>query len=151
METQTKKCSKCKEVKGFSEFYKDRLHKHGLQSQCKVCCKMIKMIRHTNNPEEARRYSLKRNFGMTLSDYKDKLDEQNQVCAICGHQETYKRYGKVCSLAVDHCHDTGQIRGLLCQSCNTTIGKMNDDPEMLEKAAAYLRRYKGSNNVTSTT
>lgn len=62
--------------------------------------------------------------------------EQNGCCAICGdHQSNQAR-----SMAVDHCHETGRVRGLLCMKCNTGIGKLGDSPELLRKAIAYLEK-----------
>jgi Recombination endonuclease VII len=55
-------------------------------------------------------------------------------CAICG-----KRPARVASLHLDHCHDTGDVRGILCLSCNQGIGQFRDDPDLLEAAARYLR------------
>jgi len=77
---------------------------------------------------------LKRSFGITLADYDRMLEEQNGVCAVCGQQDKHYR------LAVDHCHTTNKVRGLLCSPCNLGIGKFKDQPDRLEAAAAYLRR-----------
>ena len=70
-------------------------------------------------------------YGMTLADYERMLKRQGSVCAIC------KRAGV--PLCVDHCHTTGEIRGLLCHRCNLALGCSCDDPEILLAAAAYLR------------
>ncbi len=78
-------------------------------------------------------------FGLTYADYCRLLNEQNGVCAICGQPETSREHGKeVRALAVDHCHENGHVRGLLCQRCNHTLGRMNDDPSLLRRAADYL-------------
>lgn len=84
---------------------------------------------------------LKYKFGIVIAEYNTILEAQNGVCAICKQPETAKdmRRGKVKSLAVDHNHKTGKIRGLLCDRCNTSIGKFNDDPNLIEKAVEYLR------------
>ena len=81
---------------------------------------------------------LVRNFNITIEDYEQMLKDQNNVCAICGQAETKVYSGKVISLAVDHCHDTGAVRGLLCSKCNTALGGFNDSQEILEKAINYL-------------
>lgn len=81
---------------------------------------------------------LKYNFGITLAEYSKMIADQDNKCAICGQPETHKRNGRIKALAVDHCHTTGKIRGLLCSDCNTGIGKMKDDPQVLRKAAEYL-------------
>jgi len=80
----------------------------------------------------------KRRFGITPEQYAEMFQSQNGVCAICNQPETATRLGKVKALAVDHCHKSGAIRGLLCADCNTGIGKLKDDPEVLRSAARYL-------------
>jgi len=86
--------------------------------------------------------SLKRKYGITLEQYEVMHDEQNGVCKICGNPETRKNpYTDMPSrMPVDHCHETGKIRGLLCTDCNVGIGKLNDDIKLLEKAIEYLRK-----------
>jgi hypothetical protein len=77
-------------------------------------------------------------YGLTVERYLDLLESQNGVCAICARPETAKRGGQTKTLAVDHDHKTGLVRGLLCQSCNTAIGLMNDDPQRMAAAIDYL-------------
>ena len=69
-------------------------------------------------------------------EYQQKLEQQNGVCAICFGTDTGK------SLAVDHDHVTGQIRGLLCGRCNPAIGYLRDSAELARKVANYLEQYK---------
>jgi len=70
-----------------------------------------------------------------LAAYNDLFAEQQGKCAICSiHQTQLKK-----SLAVDHCHKTGEVRGLLCSSCNTGIGQLKDSCDLLEKAIKYLK------------
>ena len=66
------------------------------------------------------------------------LNEQDGKCAICKNQETRKHKGKLRNLSVDHCHATGIVRGLLCSRCNISIGKFEDNSELLRSAADYL-------------
>lgn len=83
--------------------------------------------------EMMRAGQLKRKFGLTVEDYDRMVAEQEGSCAICRRPcQTGRR------LAVDHCHKTGAVRGLLCHSCNLGIGKLGDDPERLLSAARYL-------------
>lgn len=77
---------------------------------------------------------LERNYGITLAEYNEMLDDQGGGCFICGR--TAAEEGK--RLGVDHDHDTGEVRGLLCQNCNTAIGFLQDDPALLRSAADYL-------------
>jgi hypothetical protein len=81
------------------------------------------------------RASLKANFGITLEFYFEMLEAQKGVCFVC--KQTCKTGRR---LAVDHCHATGRIRGLLCHACNCALGRTNDDPEILRGLANYLER-----------
>ena len=78
-----------------------------------------------------RRYRLKTEYGITEDDYQRMLASQQGACAVC-----LKPFSG--SPHVDHCHATGRVRGLLCHLCNTALGKLNDDPERLRRAAAYV-------------
>lgn len=71
-------------------------------------------------------------FKLTESDYQGILNSQGGGCALCGEVETGKR------MPVDHNHDTGDVRGILCTSCNRGLGLMKDNAELLRKAAAYV-------------
>jgi hypothetical protein len=91
-----------------------------------------------------RNYKLRKKYGISSAEYDEIFEKQNGVCAICGMPETKKQRRGVNlpetpdSLHVDHDHVTGQVRGLLCYRCNTGIGKLWDDPNLLRKAADYL-------------
>lgn len=78
-------------------------------------------------------------YGVTGDDYSRMLAAQNSTCAIC---ETKEPKGKGSTFHVDHCHDTGTVRGLLCHHCNTALGGFKDNPTLLRKAASYI---EGSN------
>lgn len=84
----------------------------------------------------AKQRSLKFKFGITMADYLAMLEAQGGVCAICG--ETC-RSGR--SLAVDHDHRSGRVRGLLCAGCNGGLGLLLDDAERVAAAARYLRNF----------
>lgn len=87
---------------------------------------------------ENRNDKFKRKFGITVEDYELRHAFQGGVCAICKNPETaVQRYG-LKRLALDHCHTTGKIRGLLCQRCNQMIGHGGDNIELLKAAIAYL-------------
>lgn len=110
----------------------------------------VRALRAANHEHFKRIYrarDLQRSFGISLADYQKMFVEQNGVCAICEQPETDTRNGKAKWLAVDHDHVTDAVRGLVCQSCNTGIGKFGDDPERLRKAAAYLERHARPGNV----
>lgn len=74
-------------------------------------------------------------------------DAQGGVCAICHKPETATRRGKLKALAVDHCHDTGLVRGLLCVECNTGIGKLREDTAILRSAIRYLETNAALSNA----
>lgn len=88
------------------------------------------------NPEEARNHQLWHKFGLTRNQYDDLLKLQLGVCAICSKSCISGR-----ALAVDHCHTTKKIRGLLCMHCNQGLGMFRDSVELLDKAKEYLKKY----------
>lgn len=94
------------------------------------------------NPERqrthSRRHHLRRKFGLTLEAYDDLLAGQGGRCGICETTDTAP-WDWFC---VDHDHDTGAVRGLLCHPCNVAIGQTGDDVEVLRKAVAYLERFQ---------
>lgn len=85
--------------------------------------------------EYSRWYSLKKKFGLSKEQYEALLEGQNHVCAICGK-------GCTKALAVDHCHTTGKVRGLLCNNCNRGVGHLKDSVENMTNAITYLNRFK---------
>lgn len=88
---------------------------------------------------------LKRHYGISLIEYNDLLKQQNMCCAICGDSALkYKR-----KLHVDHNHNTGKTRGLLCVNCNTGIGKFRESLTMLEKAKQYLLTHENKISLSS--
>lgn len=89
-----------------------------------------------------------RRFGIDRAAYAEIFMRQNGVCAICAKPETATRGGKPKALAVDHCHMTGKVRELLCSACNTAIGKMKEDRNILLSAIRYLDKHKDSSNVS---
>ena len=95
--------------------------------------------------KDARRSAkLKHNYGITLDDYNIMLEDQNGVCAICGkppHEANPDHWKE--RLAVDHCHETGRVRGLLCNNCNAGIGHLGSESVALA-AAQYLRLHSRS-------
>lgn len=78
------------------------------------------------------------------TNYKALRDNQNGVCAICKRAErrTHVTTGTVWDLAIDHCHTTGGVRGLLCNACNRGLGLLGDKIDTLEAVLAYLKKHK---------
>lgn len=81
---------------------------------------------------------LKTVFGLTAQEFCDMLDAQMGVCGICGNP--LYSYDNDKRPSVDHCHDTGKVRGLLCKNCNSGIGMMQDNPDIVYKAYQYLTK-----------
>jgi hypothetical protein len=94
--------------------------------------------------EAGRRRSRKHSTGITHAEFDRMLAEQHGVCAICGQTETisHTRAGTIKALAVDHDHQTGRIRGLLCHRCNVAIGLLREDRDLFAAAVAYLDHYR---------
>jgi hypothetical protein len=88
-----------------------------------------------------RNYDLRRKFGINSADYALLFEAQSGVCAICKQEETATWRGRALQLAVDHDHQTGKVRGLLCGRCNPQLEAV-ERPGWLEKALAYLAKYK---------
>jgi len=86
---------------------------------------------------DRRRKGLWESYKMTIDEYQKMYNEQNGLCLIC-NQQTQGRGAKKNTLAVDHTHETGKIRGLLCSHCNTGLGLFRDNKELLQKAIDYL-------------
>lgn len=79
--------------------------------------------------------NIKKKYGITVAEFDAKLIEQGGVCAICRTAEAGGRYG---IWHIDHDHETGAVRGLLCTDCNLGLGRFRDDPVVLSAAVAYL-------------
>ena len=83
--------------------------------------------------------TLAHKYGITVADYKSLFAKQESRCAICGRDFGSLR-AKELTAFVDHDHRTGRVRGLLCRNCNTGLGFLGDDADVLERAISYLRR-----------
>lgn len=87
------------------------------------------------NPDKVKDKDLRKCFGINLIEYNRLLNEQNGKCAICkNHCNVYR------NLSVDHCHDTGKVRGLLCSKCNQAIGCFKEDKNRMKEAINYLEK-----------
>jgi hypothetical protein len=162
-------CIKCQKEKPETEFNKGTgRHGNGRRSTCKACCKTQMKAYYAKHGDKMRQQAtehyrnnrerhletqrewvskngrrvkdlhLQRKYGIDIEQYEKLLEQQNGKCAICGRDEQSTRYKK---LAVDHCHDTGEIRGLLCSHCNRGIGLLGDNPDTLESAITYLKNH----------
>ena len=153
------KCTKCLEIKSIDSFSRDKYKTTGRRSQCKECNKKDHIKRYTNDPEgqrnrsntyrnnlrkinpeklkeSQRKSALKKHYNLTLEEYNLKLQEQNGVCEICKTPPNKKQ------LAVDHCHKTGKIRKLLCANCNTALGLLYDDVNIITSLRNYIIKHQ---------
>jgi hypothetical protein len=135
----TKVCTKCKEEKPKSEFYKDKQNTSGLKSWCKTCSHSYTKELNKKNPDVKREWYLKTKYGLTLEQWVLLFEQQGGRCAICF---TFEPNGRYDTFHVDHDHNTGVIRGLLCDSCNRGIGLLKDSTTVLKSAVSYLERFK---------
>lgn len=146
----TKYCSGCKEVHPLDRFSPDRHLRHGVSHYCReskqsrvtpatrAANARLERARARRNPEAVARSNLKLS-GMTPETYDALLQSQNGVCAICRQAETSRHWGGTLRrLAVDHCHTTGVIRGLLCARCNMGLGYFSESRERMQAAIAYI-------------
>jgi hypothetical protein len=146
-----KQCSNCKELKSLDQYYTNAKTNKRTGTKCRECFKAYSREWKKNNKErkkeldknwyiangEYRRAQIRQQkFGISAEQYKAMLQTQSELCGICGkHQSTFNK-----GLAVDHCHTSGKIRGLLCSYCNLMLGNSLDNIETLTKAIDYLRR-----------
>jgi hypothetical protein len=146
-------------------FYKMNGMRDGHRNECKACNNAAKLERYRkdpqrtidrvtqwrrDNPERFAEYQreyrarperkvadraghLKRKFGLSLEQYDEMLASQHGGCAICGDAPEAN-----VSLHIDHDHDSGAVRGLLCFSCNGGLGQFKEEPDLIRAAAAYL-------------
>jgi len=145
-----KLCKRCGATKPPEDFHKDKKAKDGLCFYCKECNKKktrdyyagldktAEKVRGKSRAEngEYRNYQYMKKYGISLGEYNDLLEKQGGKCAICGI--TREECNTKRALPVDHDHETGEVRGILCDSCNRGIGLLKENPELLRKAAAYL-------------
>jgi hypothetical protein len=138
----TKACSWCGEIKPLGEYHKRAASRDGVQRFCKECASTRSKRRHlagrpnpVKHPERSRASYLKSEYGITVEEYDRLLALQAGVCAVCGQEERAKNKK---TLAVDHDHVTGAVRGLLCHSCNIALGMLGDDPARIARLREYL-------------
>jgi hypothetical protein len=147
---ETKVCSKCRVAKPLSAYGKQTGGRFGLHPTCKECRRASSRAHYGENREAIlvkqkeqwprkrdgyRKRRREQRYGVTAEQYEAMYEGQGGRCAICG--------GEFDVLCVDHDHDTGAVRGLLCRPCNVGIGYLRDDPDRVEAAAGYLRAPPG--------
>lgn len=142
-------CNHCKQDKDLSAFSKG----HG-NLQYRVYCKLCTSARakayqakaKEKDPEgfnrRKRNSGLMSSYGINIEEYETMLEAQGGGCKICGVAEANKPGNRYTNLVVDHDHETGQVRGLLCNAHNRALGMFGDDVELLHQAIDYLNAYK---------
>lgn len=154
MVRENKACSKCSVVKPIDKFYREAGNADGRGVVCKDCKREhVYEWRAENrekynakarewgakNQDKRHAYEIKRRYGCELPQYNSMLETQGNACAICktAHNPNEPK-GR---LSVDHCHTSGQIRALLCGSCNSMLGYAKDNVEILVSAAVYIKQH----------
>ena len=130
-----KKCSKCGETKPYERFHK-RKTSSGYRGVCRDC--RNKAQRHTYSSEKRRDWHLRKTYGISLQEFNNLVTSQGGVCANRACDKPAE--------VVDHNHETEDIRGILCNGCNTAAGLAQDNPEVVRGLAEYLenRGYYGT-------
>ena len=140
-----KVCKTCNIEKELDQFPKGKGYKDGVRPNCIPCRQEYEREsyhehkhKHPYDYEVDKDRKLKRAYGIGYKEYQTMLEAQNGQCAICGTTETGKRK----AFHVDHDHETGEVRGLLCGNCNSGIGNLRDDIGLLKRAIQYLENCK---------
>jgi hypothetical protein len=121
-----KKCTKCGVEKPLSEYQKRNDAKDGFRNDCIECRNRYNSIRHR-----------KIKYSVSEIDFNKILKNQSYTCIICSKELTSGN-----KTHLDHCHKTGKIRGILCNSCNLGLGLFKDSIQSLTKAIEYLSKYE---------
>lgn len=149
-----KKCSKCDKLKPLGEY--------GKHSYCRQCNKVYNRNRKQinraeinesknnwakSNPIARHRGQSKSKYGLAPEDYDAMLSKQLGLCAICKNAETVptRSNDKPRCLSIDHCHDTGKVRGFLCACCNHALGLIKENFDIALNMAKYIQEHR---NVT---
>lgn len=139
------RCPGCDQILSPAAFHKDKSKRTGRQKKCKECQYARYLERLAEDPEKVRRIgreSARRNrkrqlYGLSNEEFATMEASQDGKCALCERIPPVKT-GTTGGLVVDHNHSTGEVRGLLCHTCNRGLGLLRDDPAVLQRAVAYL-------------
>jgi hypothetical protein len=129
--SEEQRCGRCGTVKMARDFRRDQRSPSGLYQWCRLCTRRY-------NAHWRRHVLIEKKYGISKATFDLLLDSQGHACAICRRQFGDKR--RPC---VDHDHESGAARGVLCSNCNTGIGMLGDSVEVAAAAAAYLVKHKG--------
>lgn len=158
-----KTCTGCGHTKPLDDFHRKATGGQGRQPRCKTCFseyhkgyhrrtaerrrayardyywanreRIQERERQRYTPKKYKDYALRKNYGISLAEYGEMLAAQGGVCAICAASPSDRE------LAVDHDHETGVVRALLCGPCNRSLGLLKEDPTILRRAADYVEGF----------
>ena len=143
------KCKDCNEVKEASQFYFSKVifyKKTGQPKRVSYCkdCQIIRAKSHNFINKKAIQNKKRINaYGISTEEYELIRKKQDGRCKICkDRRERLKRNGKILSLSIDHDHNTGRVRGLLCYKCNLALGNFEDKVIYLLRAICYLLKHR---------
>jgi hypothetical protein len=124
----------------FKDLEKDKAWQKEWKRKNKEKIAAYNKARYETKKEAIRNYNLQSQYGITAENYNEMFANQKGCCKICGiHQDEFTR-----KLSVDHCHATGEVRGLLCHNCNSLLGHAKDDVDILKSAIDYLTLHNAS-------
>ena len=139
-------CKICNQPKPLTDFYQTVRNgkPYGHHGKCKSC--YVKKQQEKYDPIKKRDENLKRIYGIGIKEYNTLLEQQNGRCATCGTTEPGGRKsgrgGGTNVFVVDHCHNTGEVRGLLCHSCNRAMGLLGDNVNIIGEMIKYLQKHQ---------
>lgn len=143
-----KVCTVCKVEKHLDCFFNSKNTKDGKGYRCKECDKEVRKDSRSRSKATQEGYGRRKiawTYGISVEDYDRMLSDQGGKCAICGTDnplgEGNTTARRSFSFSVDHCHDTGKVRGLLCNTCNRGLGFFRDRVDLLQKATRYLESH----------
>ena len=124
-----KRCADCKQTKPDEEFPRNKNCKDGRHPYCKPCHNARTKESKQRLYGGSRHYHLRQRYGIGADEFDELVRQQGGVCAICGRENPEH---------VDHDHETGEVRGILCFNCNGGLGQFRDSIDALRAAASYL-------------
>jgi hypothetical protein len=124
-------CPRCETVKTLEDFVTNG---RSLASYCRPCWREWQSTYYRENKDRMRRQAIARTYGITLEELEELERRSGNRCMVC--DATAEEDGR--NLCVDHDHDTGKVRGLLCHPCNSAAGLLGDNSKRVEALAAYL-------------
>ena len=146
-----KTCSSCQQELPLSLFYNSKVSSDGKGYRCKTCDGAARKAYHKKHPEKVRNKQRdnrrKWAYDLNKEDFEKLLAKQSGKCGICCVEldHSFGKHHKRNKLVVDHCHNTGKVRGLLCTMCNKGIGLLGDTEENVSKALVYLKSNTDTN------